>query len=86
MAQRVVSLVKTDNIPSCSIININQIKVHLVPTRGDQFCETNLELKYSSFGDIKPNKKNHVFHLQLMDQCYFANYVKKNNQTFNPHP
>jgi hypothetical protein len=56
MLQRVVSLVKTHNIPSCSIININQIKVHLIPTRGDQMCKTNLKLNRFKFWGYKTKK------------------------------
>jgi hypothetical protein len=40
MACRVAYLVKVYNIPMCLIVNINQIGVHLVPTRGDWTWET----------------------------------------------
>jgi hypothetical protein len=56
MVQKVVSLVKTHNIPSCSIININQINVHLIPTRGDQLCKTNLKLNIFKFWGYKTKK------------------------------
>lgn len=40
MAHRVTCLVKVYNIPMCLVINTNQTKVHLVPTKGNQTWET----------------------------------------------
>ncbi len=36
MAHQVVYLVKMYNIPPCLVVDTNQTRVHLVPTRGDQ--------------------------------------------------
>ncbi len=39
MAHQIAYLVKIYNIPPCLVVNIDQTKVHLVPTRGDQTWE-----------------------------------------------
>jgi hypothetical protein len=40
MAHMVAYLVKAYNIPTCLVINTDQTRIHLVPTRGDRMWET----------------------------------------------
>jgi hypothetical protein len=40
MAHKVVFLAKAYNILVCLVVNIDQTRVHLVPTRGDRTWET----------------------------------------------